>query len=204
MLAVGPSLDRTAIGLALGTRDEPVKAMVTKLQQLAHPVDFDLQGNLLTTLWQPDRPGICIVLGHMATATVQGEPIGPRIVLLPGRRFLQDKKIIDFRRTHGRWTEPRSVVMVLACTAGTTQPATVTDFMLAFHNAGAGAVVGTECTVFSGLLARFATEVTGALVGGASLGAAMTGFRRRLIREKNPLGFVFNAIGNADLTLSAG
>jgi hypothetical protein len=205
VLTVERSADMAPVGLALGTRDRPVEDMRAKVNQLVAPeaaVDFDLEKNLLESLWRSDRPALLVVLGHMAIADAAGEPRGPRLILHPGKAWLQDRKVIDFRRAHGRWSQPRSLVMVLACAAGATEPATVTDFMLAFHNAGAGAVIGTECTVFSGLLSRFAAEVTGSLLEGASLGAALTGFRRRLLSERNPLGFVFNALGNADLTLT--
>lgn len=193
------------IGLALGTHDRSALGLLVKVNQLVAPasaLELDLDKDLLETLWRPDRPAILVVLGPMAVADAEGEPPGPRIVLRPGQRWLQDKAVVDFCRSRGRWAQPRSLVMVLASTADAAPPATVTDLMLAFHSAGAGAVIGTECAVFPGLLSRFAAEVTGALLRGESLGAALTGFRRLLLREHNPLGFVFTAIGSADLTLA--
>jgi hypothetical protein len=63
--------------------------------------------------------------------------------------------------------------------------------------------VGTETSVFSDLVSLFAKEVTLSLwEKEATLGEAMQSFNRRMIASSNPLAFVFNCFGSADLKLA--
>ena len=194
------------VSVACGDEDGGSRTMLKELAGLMSEDRLrmlDLQGDVLAPLWNADRPAVFIVLGHLETRELPGEPRGPRIVLVPKEKWLQDKHIIDRCRGGRTWgQQPRSLVMVLSCLSGAVEPATVTDFIRAFKHAGAAAVIGTECTAFSGLLGRFGTHVTRALVEGRTLGQAVTGFRRQLLTERNPLGFIFNAVGSADLVLT--
>ena len=56
-----------------------------------------------------------------------------------------------------------------------------------------------EVARIEGIARRFAVEMSEALVGGTSVGAALLEFRRRLLQNLNPLGLVFTAYGFADL-----
>jgi len=75
------------------------------------------------------------------------------------------------------------------------------DFVLALNTAGAGAIVGTEVTIFTGLAERFASDVTRRMwsSGRSTLGEAVKEFRQTLATESNPLGFAFTSYGSADL-----
>jgi hypothetical protein len=195
-----------SVSVACGDQDGGSRTMLKDLAGLMHENrlrTLDLRGDVLAPLWAEDRPAVFIVLGHLETRELPGEPRGPRIVLVPKAKWLQDKHIIDRCRGGKTWRrQPRSLVMVLSCLSGAVEPATVTDFVRAFKHAGAAAVIGTECTAFSGLLGRFGTYVTRALLEQRTLGEAVTGFRRQLLTERNPLGFIFNVVGSADLVLA--
>lgn len=159
--------------------------------------------SLLDLLWAtpPARPAILIVLGHMETAGASGD--FPRVVLTPQKEWLRRQQISQkVRRSAERWTQPRTIVMLMACESAQTSAATVNDFVSALATAGAAAVVGTEAVVPSGLAADSARELTALLwTDRRTLGEAMTTLRRRLLAEGNPLAFVFHAVGNADLAL---
>jgi hypothetical protein len=159
---------------------------------------------ILNMLWQAEeRPAVLIVLGHLETRAIDGEPEEPRIIL-PGseRRWLLASEITDRHQDDGGWEQPRTLVFLMACGSGATDIGTLNDFVTALSSAGAAAVVGTECPVFTSLVARFAGEVTLDLWKGATLGQATNAFSRRLAISGNPLAFVFNCIGNADLTIA--
>jgi len=158
---------------------------------------------LIDMLWKkpPERPAVLIVLGHLETQTIANEPDSPRIVLVPGSKWLTEQKMSQRFQQNLAWDQPRTLVLILACESAATKAETINDFVTAFNAAGSAAVIGTECIVFSRLVARFAEEVTLALWKGTALGKANTEFRRRLLAAGNPLAFVFRSIGDADLTI---
>ncbi len=165
------------------------------------PADADLLADLM---WKdpPERPSILIVLGHLETRLVVGEPTAPRIVLVPQSKWLTRKLIADRAGNEvDGWKQPRSVIMLMVCESAATTAETVNDFVTAWNTAGAGAIIGTETIVGSGLSATFAEEVTQRLWSQEPLGKAMTEFRRLLLGQGNPLAFIFHAIGDTDLTL---
>jgi len=170
--------------------------------------------DLLSLLWQkpPKRPSVLVILGHLETGEPQfpNEPKGERIVLEKERNWLTHQSISNsFIAAAEVWSQPRSLVLLMACASATTSVDKINDFVLALNAAGAGAVVGTECVVFSDLACKFAQNLTLRLwqrkAGEApiSLGQAMTDFRVSLLQSGNPLAFVFRSIGDADLTLQA-
>ncbi|NTX04120.1 hypothetical protein [Myxococcus sp. CA040A] len=195
------------VAVACGDRDGGSERMRNDLSVIVSGQrlkNLDLSEDVLAPLWSAERPPVFIVLGHLETRELQGQPRGPRIVLLQNEKWLQGKHVIDRCRGGKTWgQQPHTLVMVLSCASGAIEPVTVTDFVRAFRHAGAAAVVGTECTAFSGLLGRFGTHVTGSLLAKRTLGWAITDFRRQLLRERNPLGFIFNVVGSADLVLTS-
>lgn len=194
-----------AVCLAFEPGDEFASEMAAKLATELGPAVrvVDEGEDLLDLLWDPERrPALLILLGHLETKTIDGEPEGPRIVLVPNKKWFQSDPVSNREFDDGSWNQPRSVVLLMACGSATTEVSTLNDFMMAVSGAGAGAVVGTECLVFSRLVSRFAREVAMDLwQGTATLGESIQGFRRRLVADGNPLGFVFTATGNADLML---
>jgi hypothetical protein len=162
---------------------------------------------LLNDLWDPkSRPAIAVLLAHFETDDLPGQPGGPRIVVggTPKNptEWLRDSEVMWLVKNQGPWPAPNSVVMLLSCESAATSPATLSSLVLSFLKAHAGAVVGTECMAFSGLLARFGTEfVEGMIRDHQPLGEVLRSTRRRLLHQGNPLAFVVNAIGVADLKI---
>jgi hypothetical protein len=159
---------------------------------------------LLDLLWSepPQRPSILVVVGHMETTVKKGEPASPRVVLVPASHWLTRKGLADRALGALGWEQPRPIVMLMACESAATSAETVNDFVTALSLAGAAAVIGTEAVVPADLAMKCACDVSSSLWGKQSLGQAMTGLRRRLLAQGNPLAFVFHALGNVDLTLN--
>ena len=178
-------------------------------KKVAGPVDAQ---HLIELLWDdpPKRPTVLVVLGHLETqpAKLEVEPNGERIVLVRNKSWLTHQSISDrFLEVAKQWDQPRPLVLLMACSVAATTVSKMNDFMLALNNAGAGAIVGTECVVFANLVCPFAEDFTlrmwkpdekGARV---PLGRAMHEYRVKTLQAGNPLAFVFRSVGNADLTL---
>jgi hypothetical protein len=147
-----------------------------------------------------------VLLGHFETYDLPGQPAGPRLVVggTPEQptEWLRDSDVMSLVKNQGSWLAPNSVVMLLSCESAAASPATLSSLVLSFLKAHAGAVVGTECLAFSGLLARFGKEFAeGMIRDHQSLGEVLRLTRRRLLHQGNPLAFVVNAIGVADLKI---
>jgi hypothetical protein len=159
---------------------------------------------LLDLLWKDaERPALLIVLGHLEIKPIAGDPVGPRIALPKDRDWLLPGEILD-RVLEKTWDQPRTVVLLMGCQTALMDLGTLTGFLTAFNSACAAGVAGTEVVAFSRLLTRFAQEIALALWRKETLGAAITDFRRRLLVAGNPLAFVFQALGGADIHLSLG
>jgi hypothetical protein len=171
--------------------------------------------DLIQLLWEkpPKRPAVLLILGHLETGAPQfrNEPKGERIVLEPQKSWLSLQSISNqFIHVDGKaWDQPRPLVLLMACGSATTNVAKVNDFVLALNAAGAGAIVGTECVVFSDFACEFSQYLTLRLWkrnGGSqpvSLGEAMTAFRVKKLESGDPRAFVFRSIGDADLTFQS-
>lgn len=152
---------------------------------------------LLDLLWQqpPQRPSVLVVLGHMEAAG--------RVEIVPSKHWLTMKGLIERgTRSAEAWSQPRPIVLLMACESVQSSVEVFNSFVSALHAAGAAAIVGTEAVVAGSLAAECAEHVTREMWGGSSLGEAMTGFRRKTLERGNPLAFVFHAIGNVDLKLA--
>jgi hypothetical protein len=134
---------------------------------------------------------------------VDGEPVGPRLTL-SAQRFLRPDDIIrQYSANPENWRDPRSVILLAACSGGVVDIGSVQNFVNLFMGVGAGAVIGPEAIIYEGVARRFAVEMSGALVNGTSVGVAILEFRRRLLQNLNPLGLMFTAYGFADLATSS-
>jgi hypothetical protein len=208
---------RPDICLATSTGDNATQNLVTQLSQTMQGTIYELspQDNLLDLLWtQAQRPSVLIVVGHLERKEQPGDPKGERIILfprakwpanqpIPEEKWLLADPISDRSFRPGRWQEqPLTLVLLMACSVGAIDLGTTNNLVKAFDAAGAAAVVGTECTTFTDLAGLFAREVTRDLWGGKiKLGEAVQAFNQRLVTSGNPLAFVFNCFGNADLTV---
>jgi len=193
-----------AVFIAVDKPDVYTQQMVDAVRQkISAAIEMSDSDDLLDLLWQSQkRPTLLIVLGHLETQEVTGEPSGARIVLQPNKQWLQANDITDRQLDVGDWDDlPRTLVLLMACGSATTDINTLNDFFKALRTAGAAAIIGTECTAFTALVSRFAREVTLDIWDKKSLGDAVKLFNRRLMAERNPLAFVFNYLGDADLTV---
>jgi hypothetical protein len=159
---------------------------------------------LLDLLWKdpPERPSILVVVGHLESRMIPGEPESARVVMVPASEWLTRTELSDRALNAVCWTQPRPVVMLMACESFGLDASTINDFITSLSLAGAAAIIGAEAVVPAGLAMRCAQEMTRALWAKTTLGEAMTTFRRAVLAEGNPLAFVFNGIGSVDLTLN--
>jgi hypothetical protein len=224
---------RVAVGnpsvlVALGVEDDATEALERRLPQVVEPGavrTLTRQDRLLDALFDPTRPGIVLVLGHNETADIFGEPTGPRIQLLTADRWLQGKGISQSEDKHGRWQPPHSIVLLLSCASAAPAVTELTSYLSALQAVKAGAIVGTECDVYSDLAVEFTLHIQAAMTGRAvpapanhdggdreqpqlapvaacTFAQAMRVARHRIvIDDKDPRGFVFGAFGPAELTL---
>lgn len=203
--ALGPADRNPAVRVAVGSRDDHSTALMAQLREDlgAGVVDAADPDDLLDMLWARDRrPVELVVIGHVETRNLPREPRGPRIQVAPDR-WLMLQQVRD-RAARECWTgSPRTLVLLMGCSTGATDMATLNDFALAFGVAGATALVSTECVAYTGLLARFARDVTAGLWQQRKrFGAAVRDAQTSLLNEGNPLAFVFTALGNADLVIA--
>ena len=143
-----------------------------------------------------------VVLGHLNSKIENEEPLGPRIPLpsTNPRDWLLSRDILEYLDDHAPWNDPNTVVVLLTCESAATTPETLTDFVIAFHRARAGAIIGTECLALSDCVARFSEHFFPLVwTGRMSIGEAMREVRRALLQQGYPLAFVFSCIGRTDL-----
>lgn len=202
LVCLGVGLENDLAAQALATRLG--KQLGTGLRLLGHTDDL-----LTDVLWKDNlRPALLVVLGHLEPADRQrNQPARILPVVLPAGysvdRALSDTKIINAACALAEWTsEPRPLVLLMACGSAKTALADLTTFIDTFLGIGAAGIIGTENTVFSDLAAHFAEEVVlGLSRPGTTLGAAVRSFTAGLLRRGNPLPFSFSVFGSADLRI---
>lgn len=181
-------------------------ALETALKTIESATEVGPPGGsaLLDLLWAdpPERPSILVFLAHLEKENKAGEPKGVR-VFLGGTDWLTLNELSN-RVTSGvaEWDDPRPIVMQMTCNSADVDAATLNHFLLQWNTAGAAAIVGTEAAVGAGIASRCARSLTQELWNRKALGEAVTGFRRSLVFEGNPLGFLFTAYGDVDLAVS--
>jgi hypothetical protein len=181
------------------TYTQDLKTSLTKTMDTAFTDDPG--ADLINLLWDDQqRPGILIVLGHMAELDAAGEPKGSRM-LLPENKWFLANEVSNRLLSDPPWNQPNTLVLLMGCSSAATELTTLNNFVTSLRTAGATAVIGTECLVFSSLVARFTREVTSDLWNQKRLGEAMKFFNRRLVSDGNPLAFVFNCLGSTSIKL---
>jgi hypothetical protein len=214
---LGPLVQRPPRGgvrIAVGTVNKDTSTVAAELQRLLGDdgavAEVRQQDALLDLLWEDQaRPAVLVVLGHLKTSESPPEPSGPRIESGSLERYLVADDIGERWTEKGmaRWTQPQTLVLLMACESGATELESLSDFVRALTAAGARAVIGTETKVRSDLLARFSKEMTAALWGGPGrpaepLGTALNRFWREQLQTGDPRAFTFYAVGDADLTIA--
>jgi len=203
-----PGLAR-GIHVALGFRDEFAREIEDEAKRALGPSARSLdpgKSSMLDTLWDDQqRPAQLIVYSHLETKDLPDEEDGRRVLFMTGkkREFLLAQDVTRRWLRAGRkpWSEPRTVIFLMACSS-ISDDDLLSDFAKSFHSAGAAAIVGVEVPIFESLMSRFARQVTRDWwIAQKSLGEAIRGFRYELMSTGNPLGLVFNVLGNADLEI---
>ena len=171
--------------------------------------------DLMETLWdEQKRPIMLIVLGHLQTTPEKGEPNEPRIRMfaknkwtlsspMPQDKFICYSVLSRYYKTKKRWkTEPFPIVLLINCDVAQMDVRSLNSIVTAFNSAGAGAVIGTEANITSGLAARFVREILNGLYKQKiPLGRAIQLFNQNLARSGNPLAFIFTCYGNINLKI---
>ncbi|MDP9075380.1 MAG: C25 family cysteine peptidase [Actinomycetota bacterium] len=196
-----------AVRLAIGTRDALTGGLAAALGRTIGTGSVDeikAAESLLDVCWS-HRPPVVVVVGHHATASVPGEPSGDRILTGSAEKWLLDGEVIDRRLTMGDWADPHSLVLLVSCGSNAPAARDPTGFALAFSTAGASAVIGTECTVYTPEASQFATTIIDALWGqtepAVTLGEAVRAWRSARLLQGDASAFAFNLLGDADARL---
>jgi hypothetical protein len=199
--------------VALGVQDGATGTLSARLSPIVAPGavrTLSAQESLLDSLFRADRPGIVLVLGHNETRTLFGEPEGSRISLLTSEAWLQWKAITTQGTKNGKWRPPHSVVFLLSCGSAASDVTELNGFLSALRGVKAGAIVGTECDVYSDQALDFTLHLLGAMTGRTgqpgvpplTFTSAVRFARQHLvIGKEDPRGFAFSAFGPAGLSL---
>lgn len=102
----------------------------------------------------------------------------------------------------GRPWKHAPLVFLNGCSTVGFSPCAPSLFVVQFvRTRRAGALIGTEVTVWEILAAEMAETFLDGFLRDASAGDALRRARRLLLRKNNPLGLVYTLYGKADLTL---
>jgi hypothetical protein len=109
----------------------------------------------------------------------------------------------NLRTFKWNWTSRRPLVFINGCHTSALQPSHAFDLVTGFvETANAGAVVGTEITIFEPTASAFAERFMQEFVGSReTLGVSIRRARLAMLQEGNPLGLVYIPFGIASLKL---
>jgi hypothetical protein len=135
------------------------------------------------------------------------KPNGSVLVLdRPGRPGISRSNL----RTKKVSLDHNPLVVMNACNTGALTPDKAINLVSGFTSRGAGAIIGTEITIFPSLAYAFADTFMNAFVGTSpdqptmvGIGSAVRAARLELLRQWNPLGLAYVLYGLADATLVA-
>lgn len=198
---------QVVVGEFSGSTDAEKKLLDSLKQSIRAPAieSPGTNASLLDVLFdQKTRPATLVLLGHLETRKQAQGPKPPYIPLAPGKAL--SLAAFDDRMMDREWKEPPNpLVLLLTCSSAALGIRELESFALSAYKARASAVIGTECSLFASLGARFAAEFLPEFCEKHStVGEALMEFRRRLARDGNPLGLVFTLLGRADMKLKPG
>jgi hypothetical protein len=198
-----PPLDNAGVLVVRGYKDKFTRQLADDLQnELGNRVVTVFPGDfpLLDSLWDRDKgPAALVLVGHMETRTVTGEPDVPRIVVEAGKQWLHALEVRERTEDDDILQKPQPLVLLMACSSAAVELRTLNDLFKSLVRAGAAGVVGNETVINTKLASTFAGELTGRLWKGESFGESIRLVRRRMLAQGNPLGFILTAFGDADL-----
>jgi hypothetical protein len=153
---------------------------------------------LLDYLWNK-APSLVVVIGHLETKAIKNEPRGPRVVVDPGVQWLQEHKVIEYIEEEDVLNKPQPLILLLSCKVAAVELKTLNDLFTSLYRAGTAGIVGTETVVFTRLAADFAFDFANELWNNHTYGEVVNMIRSKMLREGNPLGFIFTSFGDVDL-----
>jgi hypothetical protein len=196
--------------VALGVSDPATTQLRATLDTMLVPStvrELTPTEGLLDSLFGADRPGVVVVVGHNETRSLPGQPEGPRILVSTSDHWFHGKSLDRRWSKIGRWSTPHSLVLLLSCGSAAPQATELTSYLSALRKVSAGAVIGTQCDVRTGIAVDFTLGVLGLMTDTTApqpLADAVREARRRIVVDgKDPRGFLFDAYGPAELTLAA-
>ncbi|MDO9074130.1 MAG: hypothetical protein Q7U73_12785 [Rubrivivax sp.] len=165
--------------------------------------------SLLKQYASPDsRPAVILFVGHLEEDDAADAGTA-KLVNRDNTTFLSVGEIGWELRQQKFWTEPRSLVLLMACGSGRQAPDAGVGLSGALVRLNAMGVLGTECRVATGIASRMARDVLLKLndVGIAeveqrkTIGVALREAVWDLALEGCPLGLAFTYVGSIEATL---
>ena len=147
------------------------------------------------------RPAVLVYVGHQINKGTDEAP-EPRLVRPPDDFPVLELNDLTFEiREKKNWKVPRSLVLLLACDSGTTRVDTGVGFAGAMLKLGAIGVVGTECSVYTSLVAKYANELVSRLASDMPMGKAIHETNWAIAEQGCPLSLAFTYLGTIEARL---
>lgn len=216
LLTKGPTpLDSNEPGrIALGPTDPAVGVVSTVTDSFVRTWVDDLKGapgtpvaeygdpeELLPLLRNSaTRPALVVIVCHHRNAGTNKIPI-PELLRSNKELLLGLGDVSKELRGKHNWDAPRAVVLLMACASGIARVDTGIDLPAALMELGAGGVVGTECTVYTPMVARIGRDIVRHLRNKESMGTAMREAVWSLAQEGCLAGLAFKYIGRSEVKL---
>jgi hypothetical protein len=140
------------------------------------------------------RPALVMYVGHQDVEGPAQAPTPKLLTYASGTllRLRDVRKRLDAKKI---WNVPRSLVLLLGCATGAERVDAGIGLAGALLELGAIGVLGTECTVYTDLVARVARDLRLALFAGAPMGKALHDVVQQLADEGCPMGLAFTYLG---------
>jgi hypothetical protein len=162
------------------------------------------ENKLLDLLWQTPsvRPAVLIVLGHLETLQIVGQPDTPRVEMQPSAEWFTLKHLLErASKAPDLWDDPRTVVIFAPCEGAAIDEDTLNNFVSALNSAGAGAIIGMQSVIGGNQATDFAEKLTTRLWSLSPLGEVMQAVRGEAVMGGDPGGFLLQSFGDIDLKL---
>lgn len=190
-----------SVGLPKGPALQLADMLAVELgqQRIRNLTDTD---DLIDLLWNDrERPAVLVIVGHAEPTQSPATQQPVSRITLPGQnRWLHPKDLFNrLQKELTFFTDPSPIVVLAACDSAAADLSTFVDFIQAFDGAGAAAIVGVEIPILQQHAARLGKRLTLGLFQSESLAQAILSYRRELLLENNPLGFVVTSFGDARL-----
>ena len=193
----------TALGLINTYPDAFTDGLIQTLKATAGlPSEVFVNPKAVLPLLRDDlkRPAILMYVGHQINAGSDDAP-EPEFRGVDDMPILRLADVSAERLNYGPWKAPRSLLMLLGCATGNTRVDTGISLAGALLRLGAVGVVGTECTVYTPVVAHLARQIFARLAKREQIGKALSEAIWKLADDGCPMGLIFTYIGSAEAHL---